>query len=230
VISPLVTRPRCTISPGTGACTSRTSTRAADPPPLGRAVIWPASARLAAALRVERVRSSTTSTSVPAPAAGTAAPPTSRPVTVASPAISSYPVNVTGPELSRIAANTEISALPVFFPAASSLARCRWLTISRMEFRLVDGQPLLRGHLKGQIDREAVGVVQLERLVTADRRAPRRLVSSTAASKIAVPVRSVPRKAASSASSTVWMFGASRRSSGYWSPSASIATADSSCR
>ena len=38
---------------------------------------------------------------------------------------------------------------------------------------------------------------------------PRRLVSSTAASKIAVPVRSVPRNAASSASITVWMCGAS---------------------
>ena len=60
--------------------------------------------------------------------------------------------------------------------------------------------------------------------------APLRLVSSTAASKIALPVRSVPRKAASSASITVWMCGASRRSSGYWSPSASMATEASSCR
>ena len=59
---------------------------------------------------------------------------------------------------------------------------------------------------------------------------PRRRVSSTAASKIAVPVRSVPRKAASSASITVWMFGASRRSSGYWSPRLSMAELASSCR
>ena len=36
------------------------------------------------------------------------------------------------------------------------------------EPRLVDGQPLLGGHLQGQVDREAVGVVELERLAAAD--------------------------------------------------------------
>ncbi len=56
-----------------------------------------------------------------------------------------------------------------------------------------------------------------------------RLVSSTATSKIAVPVRSVPANAASSASMTVWMFAASRRSSGNCSPIASMVTAVSSC-
>ena len=50
-----------------------------------------------------------------------------------------------------------------------------------------------------------------------------------AASKIALPVRSVPRKVASSASMIVCMCGASRCSSGYCSPSASMAAADSSC-
>ena len=51
-----------------------------------------------------------------------------------------------------------------------------------------------------------------------------RRFSSTAASKIAVPVRSVLPNAASSASMTVWMFAASRRSSGYSGAMASIAT------
>ena len=57
-----------------------------------------------------------------------------------------------------------------------------------------------------------------------------RRVSSIAASKIAVPVRSVPRNAASSASSTVWMLAASRRNSGYSGAIASIAVMPSSCR
>ena len=68
--------------------------------------------------------------SVPWPAAGTDVPPTSRPVTVASSVTSSYPVKATGPERSSTAASTEMSALPVFFPAASSLARCRCWAIS----------------------------------------------------------------------------------------------------
>ena len=67
------------------------------------------------------------------------------------------------------------------------------------ELRLVDREPLLGGHLQGQVDREAVGVVQFE-----GARAPLRVVSPrartslTVASKIVVPVRSVSRKAASS--------------------------------
>lgn len=36
------------------------------------------------------------------------------------------------------------------------------------ELRLVDGQALLRRHFQGQVDRKAIGVVQLERQVTAD--------------------------------------------------------------
>ena len=56
-----------------------------------------------------------------------------------------------------------------------------------------------------------------------------RRFSSTAASKIAVPVRSVLPNAVSSASMTVWMFAASRRSSGYSGAMASIATEVSSC-
>ena len=56
-----------------------------------------------------------------------------------------------------------------------------------------------------------------------------RLASSTATSKIAVPVRRVLANAASSASTTVWMRAASRRSSGNCSPITSIVTAVSSC-
>ena len=77
------------------------------------------------------MRSSTTSTSVPAPAAGTVAPFTSRPVTVASPVDSSYPVKVTLPDRSSSAVSTEMSALPVFFARESSLARRRCSAMSR---------------------------------------------------------------------------------------------------
>ena len=55
-----------------------------------------------------------------------------------------------------------------------------------------------------------------------------RRFSSTEASKIAVPVRSVLANAASSASSTVRMFAASRLSSGYSGAMASIVTEVSS--
>ena len=72
-----------------------------------------------------------TSTSVPAPAAGTLTPPASSPVTVASPEISSYPVKMTGPDLASRPANTEMSAFPVFLSRESCLARWRCSAISR---------------------------------------------------------------------------------------------------
>ena len=102
-----------------------------------------------------------------------------------------------------------MSAWPVFFAAASALARSPLLLHQPAEARPRRRQALLGGHLQGEVDREAVGVVEQERLVAGRAWPPAALVSSTAASKIVVPVRSVPRKAASSASMTVSMRGAS---------------------
>ena len=88
--------------------------------------------KLAAALGVERrAVQDDLDRGARACADGTATPPTSRPTTVASVATSSYPVKVTRPACSSTCANTEMSALPVFLPAASALARCRCSVISR---------------------------------------------------------------------------------------------------
>ena len=68
------------------------------------------------------------------------------------------------------------------------------------EALLVDAEPLLGRHLEGQVDREAVGVVQRERPLAAERAwSPDDFAASTARSKIWVPARSVCRNASSSA-------------------------------
>jgi len=90
--------------------------------------------------------------------------------TVASPEDSSYPVKVTLPDCSTSAVSTEMSALPVFFARESSLARRRCSAISRRKPVLVHCQALLAGHFQGEVDREPVGVVQLEGLAAGQRR------------------------------------------------------------
>ena len=122
-----------------------------------------------------------------------------------------------------------MSALPVFFSAASRLGAIPLLGHEPPETVLVDVQALLGRHLQGQVDREAVGVVQLERLGAGQRVRAAAPVSSTEASKIAVPVRRVLANAASSPSMTVRMLAATLLSSGYSPLIASSATEVSSC-
>ena len=69
----------------------------------------------------------------------------------------------------------------------------------RAEALLVDGHALLGGHLEGDVDREAVGVVQLERLLADSAGVPARLAWATAVSNSAVPEVRVRRNASSSA-------------------------------
>ena len=113
---------------------ARRAPRSGCPAAAGRAAtrITPAVGQLAAALGVERgpVQHDSTPLAL-APAAVTGRSLTSRPTTVASPANWSYPVNSTVPVRSRRSASTEMSALPVFFCAASALARWRCSAISR---------------------------------------------------------------------------------------------------
>ena len=84
------------------------------------------------------------------------------------------------------------------------------------EALLVDGEPGLGRHLQREVDREAVGVVQLEGLVAGQLRAPGPLrVAATAVSKIREPVTRVARKASSSARTTAEIRSKSAVSSGY---------------
>ena len=59
---------------------------------------------------------------------------------------------------------TSVLAWPPFLDLASALARSRCSLMSRRKPVAVDLEALLGGHLQGQVDREAVGVVQLEGL------------------------------------------------------------------
>ena len=69
----------------------------------------------------------------------------------------------------------------------------------------VDLEALLLRHLQGQVDREAVGVVQLERLVARRASAPPdSLVRATAVSRMVVPAARVRRNASSSAYA-IWL-------------------------
>ena len=87
---------------------------------------------------------------------------------------------------------------------------------------LVDLDALLGGHLEGEVDREAVGVVQRERLLAGERACrPAFCRSATAVSKIVVPVRRVCANSASSAAAMLARRPASSTSSGYCGPIAS---------
>jgi hypothetical protein len=63
----------------------------------------------------------------------------------------------------------------------------------------VDGEPGLFDDLHREIDREAVGVVQQERLRAADRGGPASLAAAIEASRFSEPAASVRRNVASSA-------------------------------
>ena len=97
------------------------------------------------------------------------------------------------------------------------------------EALLVDLEALLGRHLQGQVDREAVGVVQLERLVAGERGAGlalgllhRHVEDRGAGAERAEEGRLL-------GVDDPWICGASALSSGYCSPITSIATAVSSC-
>ena len=104
------------------------------------------------------------------------------------------------PRCARRSRHTSVFACPDFFDFASALARWRCSASAVREALAVDLEALLGRHLQGQVDREAVGVVQLERLVA--RRAcapPDCLVRATAVSRMVVPAARVRRNASSSA-------------------------------
>ena len=109
-------------------------------------------------------------------------------------------MNSTGrPRVSATARYAEASRCCPFFAFASALARSRCSVHQAPEADLVHLQPLLGGHLEGQVDREAVGVVQREGAVPDSWVPPVDFTSVAARSKIWVPARRVCRKASSSA-------------------------------
>ena len=141
----------------------------------------------------------------PARAAGTGAPSTSSPTTRGLGAQLGVAEELRCGRRRRARCGTSVaSPWPTLRVAASALARCRCSLHERAEAVLVDRQPGLGGHLQGQVDREAVGVVQLEGLVAGQHASRRRFESGHR--RLEDPRagrRASARKASSSAATTV---------------------------
>ena len=191
------TRPRCTTSPGTGVWTSATSTTAPlaelDDARVGE---------LAAALGVER---GAVEHDLDLVALGRAAGTGHAVDEQAAHRRLADDLVVAG-ELDRAGrrrtprGRRRRRRVPVFFALASALARSRCSVISAAEALLVDRQALLGRHLEGEVDREAVGVVQRNAWSPASTAAPARFVSAAARSKMRgagaqrLPGRRPPRR------------------------------------
>ena len=110
---------------------------------------------------------------VPARSAWTDSPSTTRPTTVAvGSSSSSYARKSVAPSARR-SRYTSVFAWPDRLDLRVGLGALALLLHEPAEALAVDLEPLLGRHLQGQVDREAVGVVQLERLVAGQGRRPR---------------------------------------------------------
>ena len=180
---------------------------------------------LSAGLRVERLRSRTSSTRsaawAPWPTTGTRLPSTKMPRIRASEVNSSNPVNSVGPAStsSRYADRSEWACLRA---AASALARWRCSAIRPRKPSSSTDRPASAAISRVSSMREAVGVVQGERVGAGQHRGARRPSSHPPPPRTAgSPTASVRLNAVSSATAMRWMRSKSVTSSGYDGPIAS---------
>ena len=208
--SPAVTVPRCTRSPATGDCTS--STRTVNDAAAQHARVG----LLATGLGVERA----CGRAPPRPVARAGGRHRARRRRAARRPWPRRPARCSRGTRCRRACRaprgrSTPSPWPTLRLAASALARVRCSCISARNRSWSTVQPGLGGHLQRQVDREAVRVVQLERLVARQHGCAGLLASPRPrCRRSASPAVSVARKASSSARTTAEIRSKSVASSG----------------